>query len=242
MIQQTMHEWVRHRLHDNGAKQRFSDGIITSALNLGAQEVQARVQAVDPDAFFRTYQRNIQADDYRYQAPRGLLRVRNLWLKYDASATFTEANIGKRSEIDNPNSDLNLSGSGYWFDVTGGEVAIWPTPTQDVLDGFKLDYVPSLGFVGLDDDLGGTGYNDDGATTGGDQDLADYGLVEPLHKGVWLWAVHTLLPNEGDSEGQKLVEYEFEKVMKTVPTYYAGHGLAGGVEFFRVEGTGLELE
>ena len=232
MIQTTMHEWVRHRLHDRGAKKRHSDGMITSALNLGAQQVQGAVDKVDPSAFYRTYQRNLQAGDHRYQMPRGLLKAKDLYLKYGDTVTsqFLLADRNFQRDIENPMSDLNQQGSGDGtpqFTITGGEVVIWPTPDVDVSDGFKLLYVPSLGFGSLEDEA--------------DTDLADYGLVEPLHPAVWLWAVVTLLPNEGDSEGQKQVEWEYNKVMGKVETYYAGNGLAGGVEEFRVEGIGLEL-
>jgi hypothetical protein len=230
MIQATMHEWVRGRLHDNGVKQRFSDGLISSALTLGAQQVQSYVQKVNPDAFRRNYQRNLQADDYRYQHPRGMLRVKRLYLKYTASSAWVPADVNTERDIEDPASDLNTQGSGDGtpqFTVTGGEIAIWPTPDADVENGFKLLYVPSLGFGSIEE--------------GADEDLADFGLVEPLHKGVWLWAVHTLLPNDGDQEAQKLVEYEFNKVIQSVPVYYGGNGMAGGVEFFRVEDTGKEL-
>jgi hypothetical protein len=230
MIQETMHEWVRHRLHDESAAPRQSDGFISSALNLGAQQVQAAVQKVDPDAFSRTYLRNLQADDNRYQMPRGLLRVKDLYLKYSSTAGWLQADRTMAREIDNPLSDLNQNGSGDGtpqFAMTGGEVVIWTTPDVDVENGFKLLYVPSLGFGSLADEP--------------DVDLSDYGLVEPLHFAIVLWAVHALLPGDGDSEAQKLVEYEYNKYVAKIPDLYGGSGIAGGTEDFRVEGIGLEL-
>jgi hypothetical protein len=239
MIQATMHEWVRYRLHDTGTSQRHSPAMITSALNLGAQKVQLLVQKADPDAFRRNYQRNLQADDYRYQMPRGLLRAKDLYLKYSASSAWVRAERAMERDIEDPISDLNQQGSGDGtpqFTITGGEVVIWPTPDADVENGLKLLYVPSLGYTNLEEEVEGA-LN----TTGADEDLSDYGLVEPFHKAVWLWAVHTLLPNEGDSEAQKLVEYEFKKVVEDIPGVYGGTGLAGGIEEFRVERIGLEL-
>lgn len=214
--------WVRRRLLDTGAKQRFSDGDITSALNVGAQLVQVEIQKVAPDAFRRVYLRNSTANIYRYQVPRGLLRINKAFVRYTDGAAFLAMSLTTQGMIEDPASYLNDgSQTGVFYAVAGGELLVFPTPTTAVEDAIKLLYVPALSMSTKDDDL------------------EDMGLAVTLHMAVVLWAVKLLKPE--DAEDIKSVDAEIVKIMDQVPTLYGGSGMAGGPEMLMPEGMGLEL-
>ena len=219
-----MRRWARRRLLDTGAQQRFNDADIDSALNVGAQQVQAEIDRVNKNAFRRIVLRDLEADTYRYQNPRGLLRYVSVQCKYPTFTKYVKADPTTEDEIENPDSELRRSypnAGGVFFAVSGGELILFPTPTAAVEDGLRLRYIPVLG-MSQDDD-----------------DLDDLGLLQPFHIAVILWGVKLLLPEDG--EDSKGVDAEIMKVMDRVPDYYGGTGQQGSQEFIRVQGIGKEL-
>lgn len=211
-----MKAWVRRRLKDEAKEQFTDDSPIDIALNVGAQQVQREVTRAAPDAFRRIYIRNLEANKYRYQWPRGFLRSKRLAIKYDG-ANFTQMDPGVEDWIED--GTYAQQGVGGIYAVSGGEIVIYPTPTLSVVEGFKLAYVPTLSMADDDDDLD------------------DLGLVQPLHIAVVLWGVKLLLP-EG-AEDAREVNAEIKSVLSDIPSYYAGNST--GTEFFGAAGLGKEL-
>jgi hypothetical protein len=213
-----MRAWARQRLFDDQSEQ-FSDPRIDSALNVGAQQVQRAVQLVDPDAFSRLYTRNLLTDTYRYQVPRGFLRHKNLILNGVPAVAIPEQWITLQ-DVDQ-RVGFYLQGVDSGFAISGGEYRIYPTPTADLEDGFKLWYVPTLAMNEDSDDLG------------------DYGLVEPLHMAVVLWAVKLLMPESGEKAGD--LDGEIRLLMSDIGTYYpASPASVGPGHQIEVEGLGKE--
>lgn len=164
-----MRTWARHRLFDEEKVVFKDDSFVDSALNVGAWQVQKRVLRVAPDVFRKHYWRNLEAGKYRYQAPRGIIRVKQLFVN------GVEASPGSENAI-----ETGYYGDDLYYVHTGGEVVISRNPETTVEDGFHLLYVPSLAMAEDDDDL------------------QDDGLVEPLHMAVVLWAVKLLQPEGGE--------------------------------------------
>jgi hypothetical protein len=164
-----MRFWVRRRMHDESKQIIQDEGFLTSALNVAAGLVQAEVQKVAPDAFRRHYFRNLESLKYRYQLPRGFLRMKQVFINSVAADPGTERSIELGNYGDDPR-----------YNVTGGEVVISPMPETAVEDGLHLLYVPALEMAEDDDDL------------------QDMGLVVTLHMAVVLWAVKLLLPEGGE--------------------------------------------
>lgn len=211
-----MRDWVRRRVHDSGAQPRYSDRELNTALNVGAQQVQAEVRRVAPSAFTRTYYRNVETGKTRYQLPRGFLQLKRVWVKYDTD--YIPADPASAHQIEDQ-TDLANQG-GVYFHVTGGEVEIFPEPTADVEDGFKMKYVPALAMADDDDDL------------------EDMGLLAPLHIAVVLWGAKLILPEDAEDVGT--IDAEIGKIMSQVPSLYAGVE-AGGIEMLYPQGIGKEL-
>lgn len=197
-----MISWVRRRLHDEGAQPRFTKGAITQSLNVGAQQVQAAVEAVAPDAFEREYRTNVLANEPAYQVPRGFLRGKSLLLDLTGSGAI-EADHRPVSWFRTPKGTRYMDQmGGYHYGVAGGVLRVFPVPDTDVEDGISLWYVPSLEMAEDDDDLESSG------------------LLAPLHIAVVLWAVKLLLPEDSESQGE--VDAEIGKIMARVPDLYGG--------------------
>lgn len=189
-----MRSWVRRRLFDVEGIVFTDDGLIDSALNVGAQQVQKAVMKVDPDAFRVHEYRNVVSGKYRYQKPRGMIRVKQLFVN------DVEYTPGMERSIE---TGFYSDYSGHYV-VTGGEIVITPCPDASVEDGFHLLYVPTLG---MSDD---------------DDDLDDDGLVTPLHMAVVLWAVKLLQPEGGEDTTR--VDAEIIALQAEIPTYYGDSG------------------
>jgi hypothetical protein len=164
-----MQTWVRRRMFDEEKKIISDDGFITSALVVAAGLVQAEVKRVAPDVFRRHYFRNLEQDKYRYQLPRGFIRMKQVFINGVPADPGTERSIELGRYVD------------ARYVVTGGEIVITPKPTTPVEDGLHLLYVPALELSEPDDDM------------------QDQGLVEPLHMAVILRAVKLLQPEGGES-------------------------------------------
>lgn len=208
-----MRFWTQKRLIDEEAQVFPDPGHITSALNVGAWQVQKRVMRVAPDVFRKHYYRNLEASRYRYQQPRGFIRPKQLFVKYRSTGGWVEALPGAENLI-----ETGYYGSELRYAVTGGEIVLSIIPDVAVEDGFHLLYVPSLGMAEDDDDL------------------QDDGLSEPLHMAVVLWAVKLLLP-EGGEDNTK-IDAEIVSLLDDIPTLYGS--LDSGIPI-AVEGLGLEL-
>lgn len=210
-----MEAWVRRRLHDTGAQPRFSSADITSALNVGAQQVQAVIEGVAPDAFEREYRTNILQDEPAYQAPRGLLRGKTMLLDLTSSGSFTEADHVPVSWVRTPRGTVRMQQQGgYYYAISGGIIRLFPVPDRDVEDGLDFWYVPSLEMAEDDDDL------------------ETFGLLAPFHIAVVLWAVKLLLPEDGEQQAE--IDAEIGKIMARVPDLYGGSFQAP--EYLEVEG------
>lgn len=209
-----MISWVRRRVHDSGTQQRFTDAEITSALNVGAQQVQASIQKVAPDAFEREYRTNILQAEPAYQQPRGYLRPKTMLLDLTGGGAY-EAVYAPISWFRTPRGTQQMADrGGYFFGVSGGVIRLFPIPDRDVEDGLQLWYVPSLEMSDPDDDL------------------EAMGLLAPFHIAVVLWAVKLLLPEDGEGQGE--VDAEIGKIMAQVPDLYGGSFQAP--EVLEVEG------
>jgi hypothetical protein len=209
-----MRSWVRRRLHDDGEQKRFTNGEIDTALNVGAQQVQAAIEAVNPDAFEREYRTNVLASEPAYQLPRGFLRSKSLLLDLTGDGA-TEAWHRPISWFRTPKGTNYMDQQGgYHYGYAGGVLRVFPVPDSDVEDGIQLWYVPSLEMSEDDDDL------------------EALGLVAPLHVAVVLWGVKLLLPEDGESQGD--IDAEIGKIMARVPDIYGGSFQAP--EYLEVEG------
>lgn len=210
-----MRAWVRRRLHDVGSQARFENADITSALNVGAQQVQAVIEGVAPDAFEREYRTNILQGEPGYQQPRGFLRAKTMLLDLTNSGSFTEADHIPVSWVRTPKGTQRLAErGGYYYAVSGGVIRLFPVPDRDVEDGLDLWYVPSLEMSEDDDDL------------------ETMGLLAPFHIAVVLWAVKLLLPEDGEPQAD--IDAEIGKIMARVPDLYGGNFQAP--EMIEVEG------
>ena len=218
---QDMRIWVRRRLHDEGEDQRYSNGELDAALVVGAQQVQAFIEEINPEAFEREYRANIQAGKSRYQLPRGYLRTKSLLLDLDGDGNFeTEVEKTRMWRIRQPSGRIALaSEGGVYYAVSGGVMSLSYTPQADVEDGLQLWYVPSLGMADDDDDL------------------EALGLYAPFHIAVILWGAKLIMPEE--NEDQRSIDAEIAKIMDRAGPLYAGADAAD--EQLEVEGIGLEL-
>jgi len=174
MLHSDMLFWQRQRLHDSEKRTFPDDGHLTSALNVAAYQVQAKVMRVAPDVFRKHWFRDLLPNVYRYQLPRGFIRPKLVMLNGVMADPGTERGI-----------ETGLYGSDPFFNITGGEIVISPKPETTVDNGLHVLYVPVLSLSGATDDL------------------QDQGLVEPLHMAVVLWAVKLLMP-EGGEENEKI--------------------------------------
>lgn len=216
-----MRVWVRRRLHDEGADPRYSESDIDSALVVGAQQVQAAIEEINPEAFEREYRANLQIGKSAYQLPRGYLRTKTLLLDLNGDGNYeTEVDKTRMWRIRKPSGRLALAQQGgVYYAVSGGVLNLSYQPTAEVEDGLQLWYVPSLEMADDDDDLEASG------------------LYAPFHIAVILWGVKLLMPEE--SESQRDIDAEITKVMDRAATLYAGADDAD--EQLEVEGIGLEL-
>lgn len=209
-----MRTWVFRRLMDP-QRQRFSAAEVDSAITQAALQVQKEVMRSSPDVFRRIYERSLEANKYRYRVPVGLLRTKMLLLDYAGSGTFTRAELSPEDMIETgewaDNGETNPK-----FCITGGEIVIWPTPTKSVANGLKLYYAPSIGFS---DDT---------------DDPETFGLVQPLHIGIVLYAAKMLLPEDG--EDVKQIDAELSQIFANIGDYYSGGAPASGPGFIRVAG------
>ena len=213
-----MRDLARRRLMDD-ASELYTDSQIDTGLNLCAGFVQREVQKVDPDAFRRKYTRNLVNGTNRYQAPRGFLKHKYLVLDGTRASAIPEEWIIFQGDN---RIAYYLSAVDAGFAITGGEYVVWPTPTADVEDGFELHYVPVLAMAEDNDDL------------------QDYGLVEPLHTAVWLWAVKLLKPESGEKDPE--LDNEIRAILADIGTYYpAAPASVEPAHAVQVEGIGKEL-
>jgi hypothetical protein len=212
-------DWVQRRLLDD-ASEDFTKGQRVSAINVAAQLVQKEVQKVDPDAFRRIYTANLELDSNRYQYPRGFLKLKLLVLNGVKAEAVPEEWIFLQGQRDNA---MLLRSVEAGYALAGGEIVIYPTPAANVEDGLELLYVPALG---MSDD---------------DEDLSEFGLVEPLHMAVVLWAVKLLKPETGERD--KDIDAEIREILSDIGTYYplspAGAGPAHAI---RIEGLGKQVQ
>lgn len=213
-----MDEWVTGRLLDDQSED-FTAARRLSALNVAAQLVQKEVQKVDPDAFRRIYTANLEINERRYQYPRGFLKLKLLVLNGVKAEAVPEEWIFMQGSREWANL-LRSVEAGYA--LAGGELVIYPTPTANVEDGIELLYVPALALAEPDDDL------------------SEFGLVEPLHMAVVLWAVKLLKPETGERD--KDIDAEIREILTDIGTYYplspAGPGPAHALRF---EGLGKQV-
>ena len=214
-----MDEWVKDRLLDDN-EQEFSSTRRRRALNVAAMLVQRKVQTIDPDAFRRIYTRNLLVDESRYQLPRGFLRMKLVQIDGAKGVAVPEEWIAE-ADI-NPQYQQFLSGVDAAYALAGGEIEIYPTPTADVEDGLSFRYVPALQMSDDDDDLG------------------DFGLVEPLHMAVVLWAVRLLKPETG--EGVQELDAEIKTLLDDIGVYYPRDQVTTApAHSIRLEGLGKQV-
>jgi hypothetical protein len=197
-----MEAWVRRRLVDSGTQPRFDSADIRTALNVGAQQVQAVVEEVAPDAFEREYRTNVLTNEPAYQLPRGFLRPKTVLLDMTGEGVL-EATHKPISWFRTPKGTNYMDQyGGYHYGISGGVLRVFPVPDRDVEDGLQLWYAPSLEMAEDDDDL------------------EAQGLVAPLHIAVVLWGVKLLMPEDG--EPQDAIDAEIGKIQARIPSLYGG--------------------
>lgn len=212
-----MRNWTRRRLHDEGEDKRFANDDIDSALNVGAQQVQAYIEDIDPDAFDREYRTNLVQDETAYQLPRGFLRPKTLLVDWKGTDNFQEITPTSVSRLRSPKWAALFSDT-YYYAISGGVFRLKNTPAEDVEDGIQFWYVPSLEMADDDDDLEASG------------------LFAPFHMAVILWAVKLLSPEEGEEIAT--LDAEIGKIMARAKSVYGGE--LHGPEEVLVEGIGKE--
>lgn len=197
-----MEAWVRRRLGDQGAQPRFARSEIRTALNVGAQQVQAVIEEVAPDAFEREYRTNVLSAEPAYQIPRGFLRPKTVLLDMTGSGVV-EAEHKPISWFRTPKGTNYMDQrGGYHYGISGGVLRVFPIPDRDVEDGLRLWYAPALEMAEDDDDL------------------ETFGLLAPLHIAVVLWGVKLLIPEDGEQQGE--IEAEIGKIQARIPGLYGG--------------------
>jgi hypothetical protein len=212
---------LRDRLQDDeqgvdGSESRKTNAQLNSYLNQAALRVWAAVRQVDSRAFHAQALRPISAGVDMYRRPRGLVKLKSLWAKYDTSG-FVRLDPTSEQMIDDEQIDEGRA----VFANAGPFVRLWPVPTQAFDPGLEFRYLPSLS-------LGGDEDPDDDRI-----DLEDQGLVEPLHILVPLWAYKLVAPAEGESVRD--VDAEIQQLQSEISLYYMG-GVSDEPRDIRIEG------
>jgi len=204
-------DWARHRLLDTEKVVFPDNGRIISALNVGAWQVQKAVMKVAPDKFRRHTFRNLEVGKYRYQLPRGHVRMKQVFVNYGGGEI--EATPGMEMLI-----ERGTYGNDLHYVTTGGECVLSMKPDKSVEDGLHFLEVPVISMADDDDDL------------------EDQGLSSALHMAVVLWAVKLLKPEGG--EENKDLDAEILSVLGDISTCY---GMDGSGDAVFIDGTGLGL-
>jgi hypothetical protein len=179
---------------------KWTDATLNLYLNLGLQFVQRRIMAINPEFVIYTDYTNVVSAQASYPKPIGTKFECNLYYKSSSTATsytklsripyldiaeFLHANV----------SPVNLESA---YAIKGRFIVIWPTPTSNVTDGLKLEYVPTL-------------------SMGADADVP-YDIVTDLHEAI-VYRAGMIALRDTDEPGD-LFSIELKAALEDLPVYY----------------------
>lgn len=197
-----MRALLRRRVNEATAN-LWTDPDLNDLLDIGLQQVQQYVQAVDPDAFLFRSRIDLVADQALYQLPDNCQGLRAVKKKDPVSGlyerlrptTYERAQDRSEQETDDSDGEFARFGKFLW---------ILPAPSANQSAGLELDFVPVL-------------------SLGADTDVPPIPIS--LHYAVVLRA--EIAAKGETSDGADVALAEFASLMGTIPSWYRP-SIAGG--------------
>lgn len=170
----------------------WSDVDMNLYLNLGLQEVQKKIIALDPMAFFWTDRGDIIVTQELYPWPEGCLYEFEVGYlgggSYKPLERITYAETRDRSA----GSDPAYASHGRYFVLS-------PIPSATVVNGLQVKYMPTLS-MSVDADVPK--------------------IPQPLHIAAVIYAERFALADVGDVEGRKASSEELAEIINGIPQFY----------------------
>lgn len=176
------------------ASNNWSDAEGRQFLNMGLQEVQKHIIAIDPMAFFWTDRTNIVAGQELYPWPSGCLYEFEVAVLGDDGVTYEplERIAFMETRVRDTASDLAYASHGRHF-------ALSPKPSASVANGLQVKYMPTL-------------------TMSGDAVVPDVPI--PLHILIVMYAERFALADVGDWAGREGTTKEIAELVGGIPRFY----------------------
>lgn len=190
MTKGQMRELLRRRLQEEIAE-NFDDDELDNLLNIGLHRVQLAIKRAHPDASLHRAVANIENGVDLYDFPPGFISEYLVETRDSTSSAY-----GKIKRVNFRDTIDRASGSETVYARTGKWIRISPTPTENVTNGLRIWFVPTL-------------------SMSADSDVPDIPLV--LHEGPVIWANKVALDETGEASKEVSAEWaEFiQLIMET---------------------------
>lgn len=160
-------------------------------LNLGLQEVQKKIIAVDPMAFFWIDKGDVVANQELYPWPEGMLYEFELGLL--SSGIYVPLERIPYNETRGRLSAVNA------YAPHGRYFALSPIPSANLANGLQVKYMPTL-------------------TMSTDADVPK--IPQPLHMAAVIYAERLALADTGEVESRKAATEELAELINGIPQFY----------------------
>lgn len=213
MNRATARTMLRRRINEETAVS-WTDSELNDFLDVGLQQVQTAILAVDPEANLFRSRIDIVADQALYEIPSNLLTVRALKKKnatsglYEEMAQITYARAQAKAEEDS----ATQAAQQYEWARFGRFFWLTPTPTAAQSAGLELDFVPLL--------------------TWGD-DVAIPPIPTNLHYAAVLRAVVAAKGESSEDAAADLAEYG--AMLALIPSWYRPSAAGGAPDSIQVD-------
>lgn len=195
MTRGTMRELLRRRIMETTAD-HWSDTNLNDMLEVGLQEMQTYIMALDPDAFVFVYQRDIVNGSDLYEWPVGMDYEYQVRIKNTATTKYDRV-----TQLDSWRAiDANESASRadtFQYARLGQHLQLTPVPDTDIANGLRIYFHPTLSMA--------------------DDNVVPLIKVR-LHYAVVLSAAKHLLPQAGSEFKQ--VDEELAPYINMLPLWY----------------------